>query len=389
MGNDVLVLQQLHAAQAGLITELQTQLTTRVEVELDQQCARAMGEAARSHLPVLGGEFMDEGSRITFNGYAGAPEGITGSMAFFLNGRPFDDVVYPLRDEGLSKRFAGIAGMGLCVRASITHDLDTIRNERFWRFDGSPSGHYIAANWRQATHCMNPAHERFAFPPLPNIERVVGEASVARFAIGGATIFRNADALLAEFGKDWSDFGDILDWGCGAGRLTRYLISDTPCRVTGADIDPDNIAWCQGAYAGADFVQVPLRPPTVFADCAFDLVFGISVVTHLQEEDQWLWLAELQRITKPGAFVLLSVRGPTYFAYSGFPPAIYRRLQVRGYIDLDRDSALDDVMEDKDYYRAAVHSREYILRRWSAYFEVLAIVDAVAGMQDFVVLRRR
>jgi hypothetical protein len=81
--------------------------------------------------------------------------------------------------------------------------------------------------------------------------------------------------------------------------------------------------------------------------------------------------------------------GPTHFAYIPLPPHLVRRLQKEGYIDLFHDTALDAVVGDKEYYRAAFHSREYIVRRWGEYFDVLAIEDAIAVPQDLVVLRRR
>jgi SAM-dependent methyltransferase len=218
---------------------------------------------------------------------------------------------------------------------------------------------------------------------------VIGDTSVERFAMGGAIIFNNVAALLREMGLTWKDFPRILDWGCGAGRLTRYLVGETPCAVTGVDIDADNVAWCRKTYAGGTFHTVPLRPPTDLPNGDFDLVFGLSVLTHLQEEDQFLWLRELRRITRPGALLLLSVQGPTQFAYNRFPPQLYRRLQSVGYIDLCRDAALDAVVTDKEYYRAAMHSRPYIVERWGEYFEVVAIFDAIAALQDFVLLRRR
>ena len=204
-----------------------------------------------------------------------------------------------------------------------------------------------------------------------------------------ADLGRHLEAYLAELGHDWSDFPRILDWGCGAGRVTRYVLSDTGCAVTGADIDPDNIAWCRQAYPGARFEQVPLRPPTPFDDGAFDLALGLSVMTHLREDDQWLWLAELQRVVRPGGLAFVSVRGPTQSAYNRFPPHLYRKVQESGYLDLSRDDALDGVIGDAEYYRVAMHGRAYIAERWSTYFEVVAIVDAIAGLQDFVVLRRR
>ena len=141
--------------------------------------------------------------------------------------------------------------------------------------------------------------------------------------------------------------------------------------------------------AGADLRVADLGSPLPFPDGAFDLALGLLVMTHLREDDQWLWLAELQRVVRPGGLAFVSVRGPTQSAYNRFPPHLYRKVQESGYLDLSRDDALDGVIGDAEYYRVAMHGRAYIAERWSTYFEVVAIVDAIAGLQDFVVLRRR
>jgi 2-polyprenyl-3-methyl-5-hydroxy-6-metoxy-1,4-benzoquinol methylase len=356
---------------------------------LDRNIKRELGEAALRHLPFLPGTFDIADGILVVTGYCGAPEGITQHMSFFINGRKIDDVEYPIEDQELKTRFPDVPGMGLAFRARVNLEKLGVSDDRFWRFDASPIGHYNPADWRRAGHYMNPAKETFAFPPIPNILRVIGDTSVERFAMGGAIIFNNIANYLKEMGKSWSDFPRILDWGCGAGRITRYLISETGCRVTGVDIDADNIAWCSKTYDGGTFSVVPLRPPTDLEPESFDLVIGLSVLTHLQESDQFLWLEELRRITRPGALLLLSVQGPTQFSYNKFPPHLYLKLQQDGYIDLSRDAALDAVVSDTEYYRAAMHSRPYIVQRWSEYFDVLAIADAIAGLQDFVVLQRR
>jgi len=363
--------------------------TTVDTAELDRWIGREMQSASLRNLPLLLGEIGTDETGIRIEGYAGAPEGLTSNMAFFVNGRRIDQVEYPVADPELKSRFPEVEGMGLVVRARMTQHLDELKAARFWRFDASPSGHYVESNWRKAIHFMNPAFENAPLPPEANIKRVIGDTSSTRFAMGGAMIFKNLENYLAEHGQSWSDFPEILDWGCGAGRVTRYLLNETGSHVTGADIDPDNVSWCRNNYATGQFEVVPLRPQTNFTDGSFDLVIGLSVLTHLQEQDQWLWLAELQRITRPGALLFLSVQGPTQLAYNRFPPSLYRRLQEEGFIDISRDPALDAVIPDPEYYRAAMHSRRYICDRWGAYFEVLAIEDAIAGLQDFVVLRRR
>ena len=356
---------------------------------LDQSTGRELQAAALRHMPFLPGAIAMTPEGLYVQGHAGAPEGLTDSMAFFVNGRRFDQVEYPVLDSELASRFTEVHGMGFVTRMTMTQHLDELRAAVFWRFDASPTGHYVPAHWRQAIHFKNPAFERFPLPPVPNIKRVIGDTDATRFAMGGAMIFKNIESLLSEMELGWQDFPRVLDWGCGAGRVTRYMLGETSCNVTGADIDPDNIAWCRASYPGARFETVPLRPPTMFDDGEFDLVTGLSVMTHLQEDDQWRWLAELRRITRPGALLFLSVQGPTQYAYNRFPAALYRQVQEQGYLDLSRDGALDDVIADKEYYRVAMHSRPYIVQRWGEYFEALAIVDAVAGLQDFVVLRRR
>jgi SAM-dependent methyltransferase len=356
--------------------------------ELDRSTRRELSEAALRNLPFLPSGFVLDAGSLKFAGYCGAPENITGQMAFFINGQKIEDVDYPILDPELKSRFRDVPGMGLTFQAEVRH-LAPFEADRFWRFDAAPGGHYDPADWRRAIHYMNPTQERFPFPPAANMARVIGDTSVARFAMGGATIFNNVASYLREMGLGWGDFPQILDWGCGAGRLTRYLIGETPCSVTGVDIDDDNIEWCRQTYTGSTFHTVPLRPPTDLPAGQFDLVFGLSVFTHLQEADQFVWLEELQRVTRPGALLFLSVQGPTQFAYNKFPPHIYRKLQVEGFIDMARDAALDSVLADKAYYRASMHSRPYIVERWGEYFDVLAIVDAIAGLQDFVVLRRR
>ena len=379
--------QQSTAAVASALAHAPD--TLDVEVELDRSTRREMGEAASRNLPFLPGEFAVDAKGLTVSGYCGAPEAITQHMAFFINGHKIDDVEYPIQDPELKSRFPDVPGMGLVFRAHVPQDLDSLQTARFWRFDASPTGHYNPADWRHAIHYMNPAQERFPFPPVPNIKRVIGDTSIERFAMGGAIIFNNVASYLREMGCSWKNFPHILDWGCGAGRLSRYLVGETSCSITGVDIDADNIAWCQRTYTGGSFHTVPLRPPTELPVDQFDLVFGLSVLTHLQEQDQFLWLQELQRVTRPGALLFLSVQGPTQFSYNKFPPHLFRKLQTDGYVDLCRDAALDEVVTDTEYYRAAMHSRAYIVQRWGEFFDVLAIVDAIAALQDFVVLRRR
>ncbi len=100
----------------------------------------------------------------------------------------------------------------------------------------------------------------------------------------------------------------ILDFGCGCGRVITWLQQlDSKYQYFGTDIDPEAITWCQENLANfGEYAVNPHLPPTEYADNYFDLVYSISVFTHLSEDMQFAWLKELSRITKPGGYLLLT-----------------------------------------------------------------------------------
>ncbi|MNL75524.1 hypothetical protein D3C87_2013450 [compost metagenome] len=60
-----------------------------------------------------------------------------------------------------------------------------------------------------------------------------------------------------------------------------------------------------------------------------------------------------------------------------------------GFVEVGRNPQLDGVIEDGTYYRDVIQSHDYIFAKWQRYFDVVDIVEAMAGNQDLVILRRR
>jgi SAM-dependent methyltransferase len=228
-----------------------------------------------------------------------------------------------------------------------------------------------------------------ALPESHRIRRVIGTGSWQSYLLGGATIVKRLDLYLMErFGRGIREFARVLDWGCGAARLTRHLMAFNPA-TWGADIDKDNVAWCNADVGEGHFRHVNLQPPTSFAAAEFELVTGVSVFTHLDEADQFLWLAELARITRPGAILLMSVRGFGALAYERRDPDIGHRLARDHFVVLGQNSDLRDSVSDESYYKDVLHSPEYIYAKWSRYFQILDIIPFLAAPQDVVVMRKR
>lgn len=115
----------------------------------------------------------------------------------------------------------------------------------------------------------------------------------------------------------------VLDLGCGPGHharpLTEYLSPEG--RFDGLDIDSAVIDFCKQAYAGhrnfnfihADICNEHYNPRGKFkqreyrlpyGDAEFDVVYSVSLFTHLLPEDTASYLKEIRRVLKSsGRFI--------------------------------------------------------------------------------------
>jgi SAM-dependent methyltransferase len=150
------------------------------------------------------------------------------------------------------------------------------------------------------------------YPPFELASRVCalerGSDHAAVYERRGAEARAALESLL---GADWSFEGKrVLDFGCGAGRTLRHFLGEAAAgtEVWGADIDAPSIDWLAGNLCPPlHAVRCGPAPPLPFADGSFDLVWALSVFTHLVEP--MAWLAELHRVLAPGGCLIASYMG--------------------------------------------------------------------------------
>jgi SAM-dependent methyltransferase len=233
--------------------------------------------------------------------------------------------------------------------------------------------------------------------PLPDgkrRKRVHGSEAEAAFRVVGVSNFVKIERALEKvIGKDYSQAGRILDWGCGCGRFGRYFRDRGGCSLTGVDIDADNVNWCRENMSFGRFETVPLHPPSALADSSFDLLIGISVFTHLKEADQLEWLEELRRIASDGAILLMTVHGEAAMCRANLDAGRYYTCRQTGFLDNGCNSDLDALVQEgllrePGYYRNVFHTPQYIHETWAKHFEILKIIPGYIGsFQDLVVMR--
>lgn len=309
---------------------------------------------------------------------------------FVINGVDFDKVEWPLPSPDLLAYFPDVPHAGMSqFRCSHKREPGAWPFEDgFARFNVVSRFGEHALSYKTAFYLADPAREP-AMPSPAQMERVIGTSDAAAYQSSGASTVCRLNAFLKHrLDRPLESFDSILDWGCGAGRLTRYLSMFSP-HVTGVDIDADNIAMCAENLPHSIFQAIAPHPPTSFAENSFDLVIGISVFTHLDEKNQHAWLAELKRIVRPGGVLLLTIAGQAQMHLYKDWGDNKRVTHQSGINVVGKNPQLQDVLSDPDYYVDVQHSHDYVLATWQTYFDVLTIMPGLGMGQDVVALRAR
>jgi ubiquinone/menaquinone biosynthesis C-methylase UbiE len=229
------------------------------------------------------------------------------------------------------------------------------------------------------------------YPSHGSLQRVHRFDSIATVAAHGLSDAYRIRSIAEMHGMDTSA-ASILDWGCGHGRVVRFL-PHVGCRgqLHGIDIDPENIAWAKEHLDIASFAVGPLYPPLPYGDSSFDLVYGISVMTHLSSDVQRVWLAEIRRVLRPGGLALLTFAGDaaTAFASQHLTDEWMKTYLAQGEgPDLPCNHLVGVIEHGAEYYRN-VHQTIGIARtRCAEYFTVVDAQECAFGYQDLLVLRK-
>ena len=115
---------------------------------------------------------------------------------------------------------------------------------------------------------------------------------------------------LEFIGNYAKDGDDVLDFGCGNGRLLE-LFSDKNVKYQGVDVSKKLIDLANGRYysGNMNFSKIDSSQESLpFQDNFFNAVYSIAVFHHFPGKKYRETMAkELYRITKPEGFVVITV----------------------------------------------------------------------------------
>jgi len=195
------------------------------------------------------------------------------------------------------------------------------------------------------------------------------------------------DQVVSMLPTEWSFEGRrVLDFGCGAGRTLRHFLGEAEiAEFWGCDIDEASIAWVSEHLSPPIH---PLRsreiPPIPRPDGYFDLVYAISVFTHLT--DSWSnWLLELHRLLRDDGLLIATYAGEAVserFANEPWDPDRVGMNVLRTWQSWDVGGPF------------VLHSELWVRTHWGRPFEVLDVqapseIDSALGPQSWVLMRKR
>ena len=218
-------------------------------------------------------------------------------------------------------------------------------------------------------------------PPRDLASRVYavewGDPDAAYLELGAQTK-RQIVSLLPD---DWSFAGRrVLDFGSGAGRTLRHFAAEAEiAEFWGCDIDGPSIEWLQEHLCPPFHAwQMISIPPLALEHESFDLIYAISVFTHLADNST-PWLLELHRTLKPGGLLIATFMGRWTSEWFAKEPWVEDRVG-RNVLFHHRDW---------DAGGPAVLMSEWWLREhWGRAFEVVHIVPEFQNY-SWAVLRKR
>lgn len=221
-------------------------------------------------------------------------------------------------------------------------------------------------------------------PPTRLMTLVAGAPDIGWFLDYGQTSAWAIRAILRRNGVDFEGFSAILDFGCGCGRVLRHLSNLQRSSIHGCDYNPELVAWCRENLPFATVAVNDLVPPLEYASERFSLVYALSVFTHLPEDLQHAWVAELARILEPGGYLLITTQGDSFLGRLTDDERV--RFNAGGLIVRHDNVAGTNLC-------AAFHPRSYLEERLFDGFEVIEFASVSRGetdgvLQDMTLVRK-
>ncbi|MCY7389511.1 MAG: class I SAM-dependent methyltransferase [Burkholderiales bacterium] len=160
--------------------------------------------------------------------------------------------------------------------------------------------------WMHVNCLIDPRDDIFKF--FANHE--IAKNPIREYLSDGWRTLSELMVILETLDKPLLKMHSVLEFAAGFGRFTRHLVRALPGRVTCADVLPGSIEFLQAQF-GAKTILSTHKPGSMIFPEQYELVFVLSMFTHLPPSMWRPWLLALATAVKPGGLLVFSVCNET------------------------------------------------------------------------------
>ena len=183
----------------------------------------------------------------------------------------------------------------------------------------------------------------------------------------------------------------VLDFGCGCGRVLSRMPRTTGTEYFGVDLRDDALQWLERTMPDGTFSAGTAMPPVEYDAEYFDLIYSISVLTHLTQEQERAWLDEWHRLLKVGGHLIVTFRGEDWVEQQTIErqrAAIQKAWLENDGFCYQKHRYWEGIFPE--FYSGTYQTVDYVRKTWGKRFEILTILPAAntPNQQNTVVMRK-
>lgn len=112
--------------------------------------------------------------------------------------------------------------------------------------------------------------------------------------------------ILEHVNRPLLKFNSMLEFAAGFGRFTRHLAKALPGKVTCSDVQAESVDFLKKSF-GVDGFYSSHEPDTLNFPAQYELVFALSMFTHVPLEMWGPWLKCMYRGVAPGGLLVITI----------------------------------------------------------------------------------
>jgi SAM-dependent methyltransferase len=224
-----------------------------------------------------------------------------------------------------------------------------------------------------------------------HVERMQAPSDAMRtYLVSGDLMIQDLDAVLRDQGRSLDELDSFLEFACGHGRFTRFLVCRLGAdRVAASDINAEAVEFEQRTFGVRGFPSAESATDLVH-DGEYEVVFVASLFSHLAIDHWNAWLRRLYQLVAPGGLLVFSTHGPyarQVIYGERWRDRIVESAEGFAFIETNETEGRLDVT----YYGSAFQTEDYVRSRVAALTDgrVVAVYPArMWGSQDLYVIER-